>query len=87
MEYMSIRTQSRGEFGGGPKSPMLPLAPRGDRPFQGIPEHIRSDNGPEFCAKAVRGRPDRPGVGESVNRAGQSLGELTHRVVHREAAG
>ena len=30
--------------------------------FRGIPEHIRSDNGPEFTAKAVRNWLDRLGV-------------------------
>ena len=30
--------------------------------FRGIPEHIRSDNGPEFTAKMVRGWLDRLGV-------------------------
>ena len=30
--------------------------------FRGIPEHIRSDNGPEFTAKAVRKRLARLGV-------------------------
>ena len=30
--------------------------------FRGIPEHIRSDNGPEFTAKAVRGWFNRLGV-------------------------
>ena len=30
--------------------------------FRGIPEHIRSDNGPEFTAKAIRGWLDRIGV-------------------------
>ena len=30
---------------------------------QGLPEHIRSDNGPEFCAKAVREWLDRFDVG------------------------
>jgi len=30
--------------------------------FKGIPEHIRSDNGPEFTAKAVRGWLNRLGV-------------------------
>ncbi len=29
---------------------------------RGVPEHIRSDNGPEFTAEAVRGRPGRVGV-------------------------
>ena len=30
--------------------------------FRGIPEHIRSDNGPEFTAKAIREWLNRPGV-------------------------
>ena len=30
---------------------------------RGVPEHIRSDNGPEFTAKAVREWPGRAGVG------------------------
>ena len=30
--------------------------------FRGIPEHIRSDNGSEFTAKAVRGWLNRLGV-------------------------
>ena len=30
--------------------------------FRGIPEHIRSDNGPEFTAKAIRGWLSRLGV-------------------------
>ena len=29
---------------------------------RGVPDHIRSDNGPEFAAKAVRGWLDRVGV-------------------------
>ena len=29
---------------------------------RGVPDHIRSDNGPEFTAKAVRGWLDRVGV-------------------------
>jgi len=31
--------------------------------FRGIPEHTRSDNEPEFTAKAVRGWLNRLGVG------------------------
>jgi len=42
---------------------MLPLASREDRPSWGIPAHIRSDNGPEFCAEAVRGWLDRLSMG------------------------
>ena len=30
---------------------------------KGLPEHIRSDNGPEFCAKAVREWLDRLNIG------------------------
>ena len=30
---------------------------------KGLPEHIRSDNGPEFCAKVVREWLDRLGIG------------------------
>jgi putative transposase len=30
--------------------------------FRGTPEHIRSDNGPEFTARAVRGWPEKVGV-------------------------
>jgi transposase InsO family protein len=30
--------------------------------FRGIPEHIRSDNGPEFTAKAIRRWLNRVGV-------------------------
>jgi len=30
--------------------------------FRGIPEHVRSDNGPEFTAKAVRGWLNRLGI-------------------------
>ena len=30
--------------------------------FRGVPEHIRSDNGPEFTAKAIRGWLSRLGV-------------------------
>jgi len=50
------------------------------------PGAYRSDNGPEFCAKAfVSAR--QVGRGNAVHRAGQSLGEWIHRVVQREAAG
>ena len=37
---------------------------------RGVPEHIRSDNGPEFTAKAVRGWLGRVGVEGAVHRAG-----------------
>ena len=54
----------------------------------GIPAHIRSDNGPEFCAKAVREWLGRLGVGtlfiepgsfKSLEFDGDSRGILTLR--------
>ena len=52
----------------------------------GIPEHIRSDNGPEFVAKAVRELARRPGGHDAVHRARLTLGERLHRVVQLQAA-
>ena len=46
----------------------------------GIPKHIRSDNGPEFVAKAVREWLSRLGV-ETL--AGESVGERLHRKLQR----
>ena len=46
--------------------------------LRGIPAHIRSDNGPEFVAKAVQ---DWIAVRcqDRLHRAGQPLGERLHR--------
>jgi hypothetical protein len=52
--------------------------------LRGVPEHVRSDNGPEFVAKAVH---DRGGRGEdSLYRAGQPVGERLHRELQRGVA-
>jgi len=40
--------------------------------FRGIPENIRSDNGPEFTAKAVRGWLNHLGVKTLVIERGSS---------------
>jgi hypothetical protein len=55
---------------------------------RGAPEHVRSDNGPEFAATAVRGWLARLGVGTLfIEPAGQPLGERLPRVVQRQAPG
>ena len=41
----------------------------------GIPAHIRSDNGSEFTAKAVRGMLNRLGGEDPFHRAGQPMGK------------
>jgi transposase InsO family protein len=41
----------------------------------GVPKHTRSDNGPEFVAKAVR---------DSIYPTGQSLGERLRRELQRK---
>ena len=43
--------------------------------LRGIPGHIRSDNGPEFVAKAVREWIAAVGAKTALHRARQSLGE------------
>ena len=55
--------------------------------FRGLPEHIRSDNGPEFTARAVRGWLERLGVKDLVHPTRESLGEWVYRVVQRQAEG
>jgi len=54
---------------------------------RGVPDHIRSDNGPEFTAKAVREWLERLGVKTLYIETRQSLGKRLYRVVQRQAAG
>ena len=54
---------------------------------RGIPEHIRSDNGPEFTAKAVRRWLGRLGVTTLFIEPGSPLGKRLHRIVQRETQG
>jgi putative transposase len=55
------------------------------------PRHIRSDNGPEFVAKAVRRQgssslAEACGCRAPVHRQGQSLGERLRRILQRQIA-
>ena len=47
--------------------------------LRGVPAHIRSDNGPEFVAKAVQEWIALVGA----KTAGQALGERLHRELQR----
>ena len=53
--------------------------------LRGVPGHIRSDNGPEFIAKAVRELDRRCRCQDRLHRAGQSLGERLLRELQLEA--
>ena len=55
--------------------------------LRGMPGHVRSDNGPEFIAKAVRDWIAAVGSQNRVHRAGQSLGERLLRELQRAASG
>ena len=54
---------------------------------RGIPENIRSDNGPEFVAKELTEVAGQSGHGDAVHRTGESLGERLLRKFQREVAG
>ena len=47
--------------------------------LRGVPGHIRSDNGPEFVAKAVQEWIGSGRRKDRLHRAGQPLGERLHR--------
>jgi hypothetical protein len=51
--------------------------------LRGIPAHIRSDNGPEFVAKAVQEWIAAVGFQDRLHRAGPPLGERLHRELQR----
>lgn len=54
--------------------------------LRGVPEHIRSDNGPEFIAKAVQDWIAAVGAKDCLYRARQPMGERLHRELQRPAA-
>ena len=62
--------------------------------FRGIPEHLRSDNGPEFTAKAIRAWLNRIGVKTLFIERGSPWengyiesfnGKLRDELLHRES--
>ena len=53
---------------------------------RGVPEYIRSDNGPEFIAKLLREWLTRLQVQTLYIGTGQSVGERLHRIVQWQAA-
>ena len=55
--------------------------------FRGVPDHIRSDNGPEFKARAVREWLGRVGSQAALHRAWVAVGERLHREFQREVEG
>ncbi len=51
-----------------------------------VPDHIRSDNGPEFTAKCVRGGLGRVGVKTLFIEPGSPLGEWLHGELEWQAS-
>ena len=54
--------------------------------MRGVPKHIRSDNGPEFIAQAIRQFLRASGRGDAVHRAGQPVAERLCRELPQPAA-
>jgi putative transposase len=54
---------------------------------RGVPEHIRSDNGPEFRATISEGVADESRREDIVHRTGQPVGERVRGKLQREAPG
>ena len=52
---------------------------------KGVPEHIRSDNGPEFTSRAVREWLTNVGTQHPVHRTRFALGERVRRELQRQA--
>jgi putative transposase len=44
----------------------------------GVPEHLRSDNGPEFIAYCIQDWLNGPGDQDALHQAGEPLGERAH---------
>ena len=55
--------------------------------IHGVPEHIRSDNGPEFTAKAIRQWLSANQVKTCLHQARRALGERLCRIVHLQGEG
>ena len=53
---------------------------------RGVPEFIRSDNGPEFVANAVKDWIAEKGVQNPLHRTGLTLAELLQRELQREVS-
>ena len=50
------------------------------------PQHVRSDNGPEFIANAIRSWLESARGGDVVHRAGVAVGERLRRELPRATA-
>ncbi len=54
--------------------------------LRGVPTHVRSDNGPEFIAKALREWFLAVGGEDDLHHAGQPMGERLLREIQLDAA-
>ena len=55
--------------------------------IRGVPEHIRSDNGPEFMTRAVREWAGGRGSADALHRARLTVGERVYRELQPQSAG